>query len=156
MLFSLSGCTTVGSKTAKIPTIYIATTVFALLLLVSYISLVRKKEPWFLVLFSAVLVINMGYMLLSLSSTLETALVANRISYLGSVFLPVSMLMTINRLCNNKVPKSATFLLLGISTVVFLIAASPGYLDIYYKEVSLITSSGATTLKKEYGPLHSL
>lgn len=81
---------------------------------------------------------------------------ANRISYLGSVFLLMSMLMAINRICNISVPKWVVFTLVGVSTIVFLIAASSGYLDIYYKNVYLITEAGATTLKKEYGPMHSL
>ena len=156
MLFSLGGCTAIGNKSATIPTVYMVTSIFAFVLLVLYLFLIKKKEPWFLLLFSAVTVVNLGYMLLSLSQNLEAALMANRISYLGSVFLPLSMLMAINRICNIKYPKWAIFLLLGISTIVFLIAASPGYLDIYYKEVSIISVSGATTLVKDYGPLHSL
>lgn len=44
--------------------------------------------------------------------------------------------------------------LLFVGAVVFLIAASPGYLDIYYKEVSLITVDGVSALDKVYGPLH--
>lgn len=43
-----------------------------------------------------------------------------------------------------------------ISIIVFLIAASPGYLDIYYKEVTLVNVNGATVLDKVYGPLHSI
>ena len=156
MLFSLGGCSSIGSKSATIPTIYMVTTIFAFVLLVLYLFLIKEKEPWFLLLFSAVTVVNMGYLLLSLADDLEAALMANRISYLGSVFLPMSMLMAINRICNIRIPKWVVFTLVGVSTIVFLIAASPGYLDIYYKNVYLITEAGATTLKKEYGPLHSL
>lgn len=35
-------------------------------------------------------------------------------------------------------------------------AASPGYLDIYYKEVTLVVEDGVSVLKKVYGPWHSL
>ena len=38
----------------------------------------------------------------------------------------------------------------------FLIAASPGILPIYYKEVSFAVIDGVSTLVKTYGPLHSL
>ena len=44
----------------------------------------------------------------------------------------------------------------GIAAVVFLIAASPGLLDIYYKEVSFEVVNGVSTLVKVYGPLHPL
>ncbi len=156
MLFSLGGCSAVGNKTATMSVIYIATSVLSLLLFICYCLLIKKKEPWFVLLFSAVVVVNIGYLSLSISSTLNEALLSNRIAYLGSVFLPLSMLMTIIKTCNIRIPKWTVGILMGISMIVFLIAASPGYLDIYYKEVELITINGATALKKVYGPLHSI
>ena len=156
MLIFLSGCSHVGSKSANMSVIYIATSILSLALLLGYCFLVKKKELWFLVLFSAVTVVNVGYLSLSLSGTLEEALLSNRISYLGSVFLPVSMLMTILKTCRISLKKWVTGVILGISALVFLIAASPGYLDIYYKEVTLVTIDGASALEKVYGPLHSV
>ncbi|MBE5927624.1 MAG: hypothetical protein E7270_11775 [Lachnospiraceae bacterium] len=44
----------------------------------------------------------------------------------------------------------------ALSIVVFLIAASPGILPIYYKEVSFTVVNGVSTLVKVYGPLHPL
>ena len=38
----------------------------------------------------------------------------------------------------------------------FLISASPGYLPIYYKDVSFEIVNGVATLVKDYGPLHVL
>jgi DNA-binding CsgD family transcriptional regulator len=81
---------------------------------------------------------------------------ANRFAYLGSVFLPLSMFMIILNTAKIDCKRWVLYLLLGISGVVFLVAASQGYLDIYYKEVSLETIGGFSALKKVYGPLHSL
>lgn len=156
MLVLLSGCSRVGSKSADMSVIYVATSILSLVLLLGYCILVKKKEIWFLVLFSAVTIVNVGYLSISLSSTLDEALLSNRISYLGSVFLPVSMLMTILKTCRIKLKKWMVATILGISAVVFIIAASPGYLDIYYKEVTLVTIDGASVLEKVYGPLHSI
>jgi len=39
---------------------------------------------------------------------------------------------------------------------VFLIAASPGWLDIYYKSVTLENIGGVSVLNKEYGSWHSI
>ncbi len=154
VLILFSGCSYVGSKSANMSSIYIVTASLSLILLLGYQFLIKKKEPWFLVLFSSVMVVNIGYLCLSLSGTLNEALLSNRIAYLGSVFLPVSMLMTILHICKIKLNKWVLASILGISVVVFLIAASPGYLDIYYKEVSLITVNGVSVLEKVYGPLH--
>lgn len=156
ILTMLSGCNQVGSKSANMSAIYIATSVLSFGLLLGYCFLVKKKEPWFYVLFSAVTVVNVGYLCLSISQSLNDALLANRISYLGSVFLPVSMLMTILKTCKIKLKKWAVGAILVLSVLVFLIAASPGYLDIYYKEVSLVTENGVSVLDKVYGPLHSV
>ena len=156
LLLTLSGCNRIGEKAASLTVVYIATTVLALLLAAGYCFLIKKKDPWFLLLFSSVFVVNVGYLTLAVSSTVEEALLANRVSYLGSVFLPLSMFMVIVNACKYKVKRWHIGVLLGISIVVFLIAASPGYLDIYYKSVTLTTVNGVTVLEKEYGPWHSL
>ena len=46
--------------------------------------------------------------------------------------------------------------LFSLAVVIFLIAASPGILSIYYKEVSFEIINGVSTLAKVYGPLHPL
>ena len=146
----------VGSKAAGLSAIYAATTVLSLATAVGYQFLIRKRDPWFILLFASVLIVNTGYLALSLSGTLSAALWANRLSYLGSVFLPLSMLMIILNTCRLKYEKYLPKVLLGVSTVIFLIAASPGILDIYYKEVSLTVVNGTTVLEKVYGPLHCI
>ena len=153
-LVFLSGCTPIGSKTASMTFIYTATTFLAFLLMIGYFFSIKKKEKWFYVLFASVFVVNTGYLILSMSSTLNMALWANRIAYLGSVFLPLSMLKTIQKISKLKYPKWANGVLIGISVVVFFIAASPGWLDIYYKEVTLETIGGVSVLNKEYGAWH--
>ena len=82
------------------------------------------------------------------------ALMANRIAYLGSVFLPLSMLMILLEVTRTPYSKRIPAALLCLSALVFLIAASPGILDIYYKEVSFKIVNGAASLEKIYGPLH--
>lgn len=152
----LSGCSVIGDKSLSASVIYVATTIISFLILVLYISLTKKKSTWFLLLFASIFVVNIGYLTLSISTDINEALLANRISYLGSVFLPMSMLMLILDECNFNYKKWVPILLTCIGIPVFLIAASPGYLDIYYKSVSLVTQNGFTTLVKEYGPLHSI
>ncbi len=152
----VSGCTPIGDKTASMTIIYVATTFFAFFLLIGYSLGIKKKEKWFYVLFASVLVVNIGYLMLAMAKTLNAALWANRISYLGSVFLPLSMLKAIQKISKLKYPKWLSGVLIGISVVVFLIAASPGWLDIYYKSVSLEYVGGVSVLNKEYGPWHSI
>ena len=128
----------------------------SLMLLIGYGALVKKKEMWLLLLFVSIFLVNAGYFSLSISKTLGEALLANRIAYLGSVFLPFFMLMTIAGVCHHPCKRWGVGLLIGINVIVFLIAASPGYTGWYYKEVTLIFVDGAAKLKKVYGPLHNI
>ena len=155
-ILSLAGCSAIGDKSGSLTYIYGAAAVLSLLLLVGCIALVRKKRTWFITLFSSVFVVNIGYTLLAVSSDLEMALCANRLSYLGSVFLPLSMLMILLNITNTPYQKRLPNILLIVSAVVFLIAASPGILPVYYAEVSFAVVNGVSTLNKVYGPLHPI
>lgn len=152
----LSGCSSVGDGSVSLSIIYGVAAVLSALLLVGCLFLVRKKRQWFVLLFSSVLVVNIGYTALSVSSGLEMALWANRVSYLGSVFLPLAMLMIILNITNTRTKRWVPISLFSLAVVVFLIAASPGILPIYYKEVSFEVVNGISTLVKVYGPLHPL
>ena len=152
----LAGCGHIGEKAASISVIYGVAAVLSMLLLVGYCGIVKKKDPWYLLLFASIMVVNIGYFALAISQGLGEALLANRVSYLGSVFLPLSMWMIIINATHIRYYKWVPGVLLGLAVVMFLIAASPGYLPIYYKEVSFEIVDGVATLVKDYGPLHSL
>ena len=143
-------------KTLNVSIIYGVATCVSLLLAGGYCATVRKKENWLIWLYFSVFVANLGYFTLSISKTLEEALLANRLAYLGCVFLPLFMMMTIMKVCKLNCSKVVMGILIAISFVIFLIAASPGYLDCYYKAVSLEFVNGTAKLVKVYGPLHSL
>ena len=134
--------------------IYGISAVVALALVIGYVVFYKKRDAWLFLLFISVLLVNVGYFSISVSRILEEALLANRISYLGSVFLPLCMFMSVTDVCRIRVPKSVTVTLLCISAAVFLLAASPGYCDLYYKEVTLEIIDGTARLIKTYGKYH--
>lgn len=142
-----------GGKTGNMALIYGITSLLALLLSIGCFRLVQKKEPWFLVLYSSVFVVNLGYFALSVSDSLEAAMLANSLSYLGSVFLPLSMLMIIMKTCRIQVKKWALITLSFVSIATFLLAASGKSLGLYYKDVTVEYIGNVATLKKPYGPL---
>ena len=156
LILNLSGCNTVGDKSASLTIIYSAAAILSLLLLIGCCILVKRRNTWFVLLFSSVLAVNIGYTLLAMSTCLTMALWANRLAYLGSVFLPLAMLMIILDVSGTHYPKWLHGALGALSILVFLIAASPGVLPIYYKEVSFEVVDGVSTLVKVYGPLHPL
>ena len=135
---------------------YAIMAIIATILLVGYFALVRQKEPWLLLLYVFVTIVNVGYFLLSISKTVEFAIFANDVAYFGSVFLSMSMLLTITKLCGFEIKKKLIITLGTIGIVMFLIVATVGILPWYYKEVELVFVDGAAKLKKVYGVLHPM
>ena len=128
----------------------------SLLLPIGYFPTVYKKqkELWLLFLFLCVCVTNLGWLLLSLSKTVEAALFANKLAYLGQIFILLCMLMLISKLCDITYPKWAVSVLIGVGVLMFAVVMTTGHLDWYYKSVTLAHADGAAKLVKEYGVLH--
>lgn len=135
---------------------YAIMAVMATILLIGYCALVRKKEPWLLLLYICVTIVNVGYFMLSVSKTVGFAIFANDVAYFGSVFLSMSMLLTIVKLCGFEIKKKLVIMLIVIGAAMFSIIATVGILPWYYKEVELVFVDGAAKLKKVYGVLHPM
>ena len=116
----------------------------------------KKRDVWLLLIFVSVSICNLGYFMLSVSQSLGSALNSNRLSYLGSVFLPFFLLMMVMRVCGMKRSKPLMITLVTIGIVMLGITTSPGILPIYYSTVDIEIVDGVTKLVREYGPLHTL
>lgn len=99
---------------------------------------------------------NLGYLELSNAKTLEGALLANKISYLGGCFLPCFIIECICEVCKQKIPKWIRIVSLGLSGMAYCLVCTVGHFPIYYKDVALTFENGNTYLLKTYGPLHNL
>lgn len=123
-------------------------------LLVLYRFLIKNRAFWMGMLFVCITLVNLGYLMLSLAKSVEFAIFANDVAYLGSVFLSMCMFLTIAKLCGFAVNKRIVIALVILGAVMFFIIATSGLLPWYYKSVSIDTTGGATKLIKEYGVLH--
>ena len=130
----------------------------SLSLLPLYFLFVRKNqnEPWLLFLFACVAIVNLGYTLIAFSNTVEFALFANKITYLGQVLIPLCMFMLISKLCGYTYKKWVLGVLIGAAVIMFAIICTTGYLDWYYTSATIEKVDGATVLHKEYGVLHPI
>ena len=130
--------------------------VISLLMIAAYYYVDRKRDIWLLFLFVCVAICDLGYFLLSVAKSLDFALWANRIAYLGNIFLLFSILMMIMNLSRFAYPKCLPGILIGNNIIMLFIVSSGGWLPIYYKDVSFEIINGVGTLIKDYGPLHNL
>jgi hypothetical protein len=146
----------IKKEAKKLAFVYGGIFVLSLALLPFYFSLLHKKEkqPWLCTLFASISIVNLGYLLISVSKTVEFALFVNKVAYLGQVIIPLCMYMLISKLCGIKTPKWAIGILLGAAAGLFAVICTTGYTDWYYVSASLAYESGAAYLVKEYGVLH--
>lgn len=156
LLFLLFGFEYIGEKTTNVSIIYIISTLIAFLLFIAFHFGVKNKDKWFYILFGSVCVVNIGYYLLSVSTTLNQALIFNSLSYLGSVFLPLSMLMVIMNITNIKPNRYLKYILVGVALLLFGLTASPSFSNLYYENIAIESVNGITILNKVYGKLHCM
>lgn len=114
----------------------------------------RKEEHWLLILLICVSIVNLGYLLISISKTVDFAIAANKVVYLGQVFIPMNMLMLITKLCGFKYNKKLIGILILFAVIMFGIVCTTGYTDWYYTNAYIENYAGGTVLHKEYGFLH--
>jgi len=104
--------------------------------------------------FVAVTIIDFGYALLSCSKNIETAVLANNLSYFGSVLLLIEMYLVINKFCNIETNKKAYYVICSISFLILLLVLTGGTsITLYYKSIDIVIVDGVTKLIKDYGSL---
>lgn len=123
-------------------------------LLIAYSMMVKTKEFWLTMLHVCVSVVNLGYLLMSLANIIEFAVFGNDVAYLGSVFLSMSMFLTIVRLCGFEIKKVHVITCVSLGAVMFAVIVSSPMLPLYYKSVDIEMIDGTAKLVKEYGVLH--
>ena len=143
-------------KNGNTAMVYGFVALLSVLLWLGYLMFDKRKNRQFASLFGCVAAANGGYFLLSVCSSLAVARVANGISYFGTAFSMLVMLLIICNVCGFRMKKWTVVTLTAISTAAFLLAAGGDWMGLYYKAISLETRNGTTRLIKEYGPLHSL
>lgn len=132
--------------------------VFVLALMLTGSFLIRNKSiDTVFVLFSIFVTINcFGRYMLSTSESLQMAIWANKILYVGGCYAPLLSVLVLTRLCNMKIPKILLAAMTIYSTLVMCLVMTIGKYGIYYKNVEMGYGDGYNYLMKTYGPLHIL
>lgn len=112
----------------------------------------EKKTSYYLKLLLIIeCVANFGYLALGISTTLEEAILANKITYLGGCFMPPIMAFCMCSLCNIRLKRWIKCVCVFFSTAVYAMVLSTGYSDFYYSSICLGKAHDATALSVEHG-----
>lgn len=130
--------------------------IISLIMMGSVFVRYKKVDTIFFLLETLIVINCMGRFIMGISQSVNSALMANKILYIGGCYIPPLLVVILFRLCNLKLPRIATVIMTLYSTVVLALVMTIGYSDIYYKEVHLITTEHYSYLDKTYGPAHGL
>lgn len=133
---------------------YLICLIAAVGLLIAYAVMVKNKEFWMTMLYISIVVVNLGYLMMSFAKNVGFAIFSNDVAYFGSVFLSMCMFLTIVRLCGFGIKKAHVIACVSLAVAMLAIIVSSPMLPLYYKSVDIEIIDGATKLVKEYGVLH--
>lgn len=127
-------------------------TVVNLWVAVSYMH--KQYNAYYSLLFFIMTISSYGYFALATSQSLEHALLANKICYLGGCFLGSTMLLCVLELCGIRISMLTRILINSYTIIVFGIILTTGYLPLYYTSAEISTVNGFTQLETQHGPLY--
>lgn len=115
----------------------------------------RKTSYYYLVIVLIMMISNAGYLAVALSTCVEEVILANKVLYFGSCFVPPILLSLMCTLIKYKIHLWMKCLLYGISVIIYGMVLTIGYNDIYYKDVYLKSYRDATVIGHTYGIGHT-
>lgn len=135
-------------------TYYLVTAIlsFLNLAILVYKDIEKKTSYYSKLLLIIICLANLGYLALGVSSTIEEAILANKITYLGGCFMPPIMAACMCSLCNIKMNRYIKCSCILFSAVVYMMVLCTGFSDFYYRSIRLGNFHDATALIVERGP----
>lgn len=132
---------------------------FLLSVLYLFLLLIRFRQKvslYYILLSVCIILITYGYWQISIATTLQEALSASRITYLGAGFVAYFMVCSIAQICKTKIPLAVRCAGIGIGAAVTALSMTIGHSSVYYKSVQLVRLDGYSYIIKEYGPAHAV
>ena len=109
----------------------------------------KQNITYYFLVFVAIMISNMGYYTVASAHSLETAVMGNRMVYLGGICIPILMLLCVMELCRLPIPKLLVLGLGVFSTVVLYYVFSVEYRTDYYTSVKLENDGNISYLVKK-------
>lgn len=139
-----------------IVTFYLVTFMLSVATTVCYFFKNRKLDTTYVIFQLMVNLICLGRFLISVSESLEMALMANNILYVGVIFCPLTSLFILADLCRVPLKKWYKEFLTGWGILNYCFVLTIGRNGLYYRSVILMHMPSFHYLEKTYGPAHIL
>lgn len=137
--------------------IYAILFVISLLMIVVLAAIGQKLNiTHYILLFAAIMISVLGDYIISVSNTIDMALMGQNMVYLGGVFTPILVLFSTIKICHMRIPKWLWVSLVSLAGIVLYFVFNVKNSRLYYQSLELGTARGMTILVKERGPLHLL
>ena len=135
---------------------YVANLIFSVLLTILYISRWTKSyNTNITIIFILIPIANIGSVLMEMSTTLEGAMMANRISYIGGCYLSFFIISSIFDVCELHISRWIRGSIFAHCTLLYALAFTAKEGSLFYKHISFSIVDGKPVLEKVYGPLHT-
>lgn len=115
----------------------------------------RHYDVHITLLFVLIPIVNLAHLLLAESRTLDAALLAAKLIYLGGPFLQLLIMLSVFGLCRINVNRWIRLALLLLCIVGYFFVLTIGRIGLFYKSATLVSAHGVSTLHKVYGPMHT-
>lgn len=138
---------------------YYAMFAVSLVLVAVYAFIFHKHfTPSLTIIAVLIPVVNLAFALLAQSKTVEEAMVALKLTYIGGCFLIVSVMFLIFSICGVNLKAWQRTLIIAVSISMFATVLTIGYTPLFYEGVpELAYSNGAAYLtNKHYGSMHTV
>lgn len=110
----------------------------------------KSTNTFYPLTFYTIAITIFGYLFLALSSNVQEAVLAYKIVFVAGAFLPTLLFMALLNFCHIKINDTIRLTLITISCIIYLIASTAGFCDIFYKNVEYININGIGGLNAEY------
>lgn len=115
-----------------------------------------KQNGHYSLLFFSVFISCLGHLMLALSSGRDEAVLANKMIYAGTIFLPLFTFDASLSVCKIRIPAWTHDLFMLVVFIIFGMSLTVGFNDFYYKSIEYIQIEGAGNYTAEYGIGHAI
>lgn len=117
----------------------------------------RHFDAFFTLIFTCIPITELGFFLTATSRSLDAALVANKITYIGGCFLPLFITLSIINFCKIRVHRWVKVSLILSSFLLQATTITMGSSNLFYRSCDFEVLHGIGVLtNKRYGPFHDL